>query len=53
MGFLAGCFQVIAKAIKLTQFTQLIFNDLKHLAVNGSIENRGALYQTGSENLRY
>ena len=53
VGFLAGCFQVIAKAIKLVQFTQLIFNDLKHLAVNGSIENRGALYQTGSENLRY
>ena len=29
MGFLAGCFQVIAKAIKLVQFLQFIFNDLR------------------------
>ena len=51
VGFLAGCFQVIAKAIKLSQFTQLIFNDLEHLAVNGSIETQGAEYQKGREKL--
>ena len=46
--FLAGRFQVIAKANKLIQFTQL-FQQFKTFSGEGSIGNGGVLNQTGSE----